>query len=265
MDALVDYNLGLSMNNKILRPYLSRSYLFSNYVGDTLKALEDINSAKKIATSNESYVFKTSALLNLKYNNLKVSLDDINQAIKLSQSSRETENLSIDYLFLKAIILHKKGNKEDAEKTLKEIETIDSLDYSIHIFRAKFAIKDGDYSTALKNLELAEKAAPKDPEIYYYKGKCYEVMNKSLNASVNYSKTISCIDGDFEILDLYNSEISKSEVYYQIGKFYEKNNEFDLMCQHYKISKNLIKEIHKIHNKIIIQDIDDKLKKYCKN
>jgi hypothetical protein len=90
-------------------------------------------------------------------------------------------------------------------------------------------------------------------------------MNKSLNASVNYSKTISCIDGDFHFLDFNNSEIPKSEIYYQIGKFYEKNNEFDLMCQHYSMSKSLFKEIHKIHNKVIIQDIDDKLKMHCQN
>lgn len=262
MDALVDYNLGLSMNNKILRPYLSRSNLFSDYAGDTLKALDDINSAKKLATSNESYVFKTSALLNLKYNNLKVSLEDINQAIKLSE---KTENLSVDYLFLKAIILHKQDNKEDSERILNEIETNDSLDYSIHICRAKLAIEDGDYAKALKNLDLAEKAAPKDPEIHYYKGKCYEKMNKLLNSATSYSKTISLIDGDFHFLDFYNSEIPKSEIYYEIGKFYEKNNEFDLMCQQYSIARSLFKEIHKIHNKVIIQDIDNKLKMHCKN
>jgi tetratricopeptide (TPR) repeat protein len=261
-DALKDFNLGLSLSNKLAWPFESRSNLFLEYIGDTLKALEDINSAKKLATINESYVFETSAKLNLKLNNLKVSLDDINQAIKLSQKA---ENFSRDYLFLKAIILHKQGNKKDAENTLKEIEAIDSLDYSIHICRAKFAIKDGDYATALKNLDLAEKAAPKDPEIYYYKGKCYEIINKSLNSSVNYSKTISCIDGDFHFLDFNNSEIPKSEIYYQIGKFYENNNEFDLMCQYYKISKNLIKEIHKIHNKVILKDIDSKLKQYCQN
>ena len=261
-EALNDYNLALSLNNKDAFLFESRSLLFLDYIGDTLKALEDINSAKKLAISDESYVFQTSAQLNLKLNNLKGSLNDINKAIEFAHKENELE---IDYLFLKAIILHTQGNKEDAEKTLKEIETIDSLDYSIHICRAKFAIIDGDYATALKNLDLAEKAAPKDPEIYYYKGKCYEKMNKSLNAAFSYSKTISCIDGVFEILDLYNSEISKSEIYYQIGKFYEKNNEFDLMCQHYVLSKSLFKEIHKIHNKVIIQDIDDKLKKYCKN
>ena len=261
-DGLKDYNIGVSLNKKLAWPLESRSELFLEYFGDTLKALEDINSAKKLATSNESYIFETSAQLNLKYNNLKGSLDDINQAIKLSE---KTENLSVDYLFLKAIILHKQDNKEDSEIILKEIETIDSLDYSIHICRAKLAIEDGDYAKALKNLDLAEKAAPKDPEIHYYKGKCYEKMNKLLNAATSYSKTISLIDGDFHFLDFYNSEIPKSEIYYEIGKFYEKNNEFDLMCQQYSIARSLFKEIHKIHNKVIIQDIDNKLKMHCQN
>ena len=261
-DGLKDYNIGVSLNKKLAWPLESRSELFFEYFGDTLKVLEDINSAKKLATSNESYIFETSAQLNLKYNNLKGSLDDINQAIKLSQ---KTENLSVDYLFLKAIILYKQGNKIESEKVLKEIQSIDSNDYSIHICRAKLEIEVGDYSSALKNLDLAEKVAPKDPEIYYYKGKCYEKMNKLLNAATSYSKTISLIDGDFHFLDFYNSEIPKSEIYYEIGKFYEKNNEFELMCQHYSIARSLFKEIHKIHNKVIIQDIDNKLKEYCQN
>jgi tetratricopeptide (TPR) repeat protein len=261
-EALNDYNLALSLDKDAFL-FESRSLLFLDYIGDTLKALDDINSAKKISTSNESLFYEASATMNLKINDLKSSLSDINKAI---DHFKKSNNFVLDYfLVLKAIILHKQGNKPDSEKILAEIETTDSSNLSIRICRAKLAIEDGDYATALKNLDLAEKDAPKDPEIYYYKGKCYEKMNKSLNAAFSYSKTISCIDGDFEILDLYNSEISKSEIYYQIGKFYEKNNEFDLMCQHYKISKNLIKEIHKINNKVIIQDIDNKLKIHCQN
>ena len=106
---------------------------------------------------------------------------------------------------------------------------------------------------------------PNDPEAFFLMGKIYELKGENYNAVNMYSLTENkYTKGTYWITDDLGNELEKSEVYCQIGKFYEKIKVQDLMCKMYSISLDLINKNQLFRLKDIKIEIQEKLKN-CQN
>jgi tetratricopeptide (TPR) repeat protein len=246
-------SIDLIPNNSIA--YYKRGEFYHYYLNDLSNALKDYTLAIQLDPTNIEYLLKRSDIY-YKLNETKNQLNDIKAAQKNEQESFEL--ISKEVYALSLI-----GEINQAIKIVDKLIKDNSNNYQSYLIKAKVLIKKGEYNNALEYLEKAKFYNPNDPEIYFLVGKVQESNKEYYEASHSFSIAGNkCQKGLYALIDELGNEMEEFEMYYQIGKFYENINEFELMCDYYKLTLDLI-NMNQIYSSLDIKLIIQEKLKNC--
>jgi tetratricopeptide (TPR) repeat protein len=155
-----------------------------------------------------------SFLLKLRLARAYDQKNQVDDALLISNELLQTNPEQVDVLKMKAGLLDKKGNIQEAIATLEKAYALAPFDIELnHVLALKYAENKNR-----RVLKLCDSLIKKDPlglhgEPYYYKGIYYANVNEKANALEQFNQAIS---HDYYLLDAY---IEKGAIFYEQKKY----------------------------------------------
>ncbi len=256
-EALKDFNNSIPLDFKSAYLYFERAKFYEYYLNDLENALKDYSKSIELEPENAEYYLRRSDVF-FKLGNYKNQTKDI---IKM----RKIDPKSIDFAGKEALGYAVQGDCTKALQLSDNAIKMAPDNYMAYLYKAKILIQNKDYLGSQNLLKKIMEMEPNDPEAFFLMGKIYELKGENFNAVYMYSLMENkYTKGTYWITDDLGNELEKSEVYYQIAKFYEKIKVQDLTCKMYCISLDLINKNQLFRLKEIKKEIQEKLKS-CQN
>jgi tetratricopeptide (TPR) repeat protein len=256
--ALYFYNQAIELDSNDAESYYVRGLYFRNYTNDYIRALSDFSEAIKLNNADPLFYMERS-LVYSKLNELNAQLKDINKAIELNPEE-------IDYHLERVLLFTQQNEYKKAEKEFELSKSMDSTHHNTFICMSKHYLLKGELENALSSLDKAYVLDPNDPEIFLYKAKIYERQGLNLFAIKNYSMCIGLLKANmgYSVSDEIGYPLETSEIHIYIGQFFEKQQEYKLMCEEYNQALTLLKDDYRYRFVKLREEIQEKINKYCK-
>jgi len=256
-EANKNYNKAIEIDSKNAIIFYQRGMFYEFYLHDLENAIKDYSMAIELEPENTEYYLRRSDVF-FKLGNFKSQNKDI---LKV----RKIDSKSIDFIGKEALVYASQGDFKKAIELSNEAISVSPENYMAYLYKAKVLIKNKDFSGSEDILKKVMEMEPNDPEAFFLMGKIYENKGENFNAAYMFGITENKFTkGNFIISDDLGNTIEKSEVYYEIGLFYEKMKAYALMCKMFSISINLISQNQLYRLNEIKIEIKEKLKN-CQN
>lgn len=251
------YNKAIEIDSKNAIIFYQRGMFYEYYLNDLENAIKDYSMAIELEPENTEYYLRRSDVF-FKLGNFKSQNKDI---LKV----RKIDSKSIDFIGKEALVYASQGDLKKAIELSNEAISVSPENYMAYLYKAKVLIKNKDFSGSEEILKKVMEMEPNDPEAFFLMGKIFENKGENFNAAYMFGITENKFTkGNFFISDDLGNTVEKSEVYYEIGLFYEKMKAYDLMRKMFSISINLISQNQLYRLNEIKIEIQEKLKN-CQN
>jgi tetratricopeptide (TPR) repeat protein len=256
--ALFFYNKAIELDLNDSESHYYRGLYYEEYINDYSKALSDFSEAIRLNNSDPLLYLERSWVYS-KLNDIDAQLKDINQAITI-------DPITIDYYSERALSYARQNEFKKAEKEFKYALSLDSASQNTFIYMAKYYLLKGENENAMNCLDKANILDPNDPEIFLYKAKIYESQGLNLFAIKNYSMCIGLLKANigYSVSDEIGYPLETSEIHIHIGQFFEKQQEYKLMCEEYNQALTLLNDDYRYRFVKLREEIQEKINKYCK-
>ena len=210
-EAIKHLKLALELAPAQENSYLSLAFLYEK-AQKFKEAVEVLQQGRKLIPGSLNFLLPLG-------NNLvwaeqyQAGIDVLNELIRRQPEAEEA------YVRL-AEAYRNTGHPELETKTLRALARVKPDYPMVHVLTAKamMTVEPVDPPGVLAELAQAEKSAPKDPDIFYLRGKLYIVMNR-------YQDAVSALKHAIELRPM------EPGPYYQLGLTYRKLGEVELARQ----------------------------------
>lgn len=182
-----EYNKSLAEINVVLRQdvYNPEGYYLKGMVykslNDTTKALSSFLTALQVQPEYRDAVIQTGIMYSMKGDPM---------ALKYYDNAYKMDSLDVFPLYARGVYYQDKGDFESAkEEYIKTV--LADRDYTATYYNLGYIYMQQDsLEKAFRQYDILTKIDPQDPEAYFNRGLCYELMGKKSEAVTDYKQAL---------------------------------------------------------------------------
>lgn len=229
LELKAEQQLPITYYNMAKGLYESKKYTAAIPVFEKSAQYADQMGEKKTAGAARTYVAGIYTALGnsaLKKETYDLAIENYNKAL-------ETKPEYYKAYYGLGLVYKKQGNLPLMKESLDKVITMggDDTKYvgkakdvasSAYLNEGALALQGGKYSAAIENLTLSQEYNDTEPSAYYYLAVAYNGISKFDEAIASANKALELQTAD------------KSDIYFELGKSYEKKGETTTSCANYK-------------------------------